>query len=105
MQVFGSTRSRVCKDHALICPDSFVPSTLPGWDKTQGIILIAPAMGAKFSQYLAVMEPGAVGGHAPPGIERVLFVLEGELRVQRAGERPRTLASGSFAYLPPGSTH
>lgn len=105
MQVFGSTRSRVCKDHALICPDSFVPSTLPGWDKTQGVILIAPAMGARFAQYLAIMEPGAVGGAALPGIERVLFVLEGELRVQLAGERSRALTPGAFAYLPPGSPH
>jgi (S)-ureidoglycine aminohydrolase len=105
MQVFGSTRSRVCKDHALICPDSFVPSPLPGWDKTQGIILIAPAMGARFSQYLAVMEPGAVGGAALPEMERVLFVLEGEARIQLGGNRPRTLTPGAFAYLPPGSRY
>ncbi len=42
MPVFGVSRSRVCKDHALIAPDSFVQSPLPGWQKTQGIMLIAP---------------------------------------------------------------
>ena len=36
MNVFGSTRSTVRSDHALIAPDSFVRSALPGWDGTEG---------------------------------------------------------------------
>ena len=45
MNVLGLTRSRVCKDHALITPESFVRSTLPGWDGTEIVILISPEMG------------------------------------------------------------
>jgi (S)-ureidoglycine aminohydrolase len=99
MDLFGTTRSRVTSRHALICPDSFVRAPLPGWTKTQGIILIAPQMGARFTQYLAEMEPGATAGPAAVGVERVVFVLDGSIAVG-AG---RTLTPGGFAFLPAGA--
>ena len=68
MNVFGSTRSRVCRDHALIAPDSFVRSTLPGWEKAEIVILISPQLGARFTQYLAFLQAGAVCGPALPGV-------------------------------------
>src|SRR2546429_3764247 len=82
MTVFGTSRSRVCKDHALIAPDSFVPSSLPGWQKTQALVVIAPPLGARFSQYLALIEPG--GGTSSPlaGVQRLLYVLEGEVSLK-----------------------
>src|SRR5207247_1806601 len=82
MNVFGSTRSSVRKDHALIAPDSFVGSALPGWDHTEVVIPISPQMGARFLQYLALMGPGASAAAAPPGFERVLYVLDGEVMLQ-----------------------
>jgi (S)-ureidoglycine aminohydrolase len=98
MNVFGSTRSRFCRDHALIAPDSFVRAPLPGWERTEGIVLVAPAMGARFTQYLAILTPGGAAGPTLPGVERVVYVLEGEVAV--AG---KTLRSGGFAYFPPGA--
>ena len=47
MDLFGTTRSRVRRSHALIAPDSFVSSDLPGWERSRGVILIAPRMGAQ----------------------------------------------------------
>ncbi len=52
MELFGSTRSRVARDHALITPDTNVPSTPIGWEKTRAFVVIAPQMGAAFTQYL-----------------------------------------------------
>src|SRR5262245_40519431 len=101
MDLFGSTRSRVARDHALICPDSFVPAPLPGWERTQGVILIAPRMGARFTQYLALMEAGASAGAALAGVERVLFVMDGTVSLQIGRSEERTLGTGGFAYLPP----
>ena len=77
MELFGTTRSRVERSHALIGPDSFVTSDLPGWERSQCIILISPRMGAQFSQYLALMEEGGFAGPASRGVERVLYVVEG----------------------------
>jgi (S)-ureidoglycine aminohydrolase len=103
MSVFGSTRSSVRKDHALIAPDSFVRSPLPGWADTEGVVLIAPPLGAKFTQYLALMAPGAVAGEAPPGVERVLYVLEGEVTLEAARGAEHVLTAGGYAFLPAGS--
>ena len=61
MDLYGQTRSYLARDHALIEPGSFVTSPLPGWDKTQGITLISPRMGARFKQYLAMMESKSRG--------------------------------------------
>jgi (S)-ureidoglycine aminohydrolase len=101
MNVFGSTRSRVRRDHALIAPDSFVRSPLPGWDNTEGVILISPQLGARFTQYLALMGPGASAGPAPAGIERVIFVLEGEVTLKAGREPEHALTTGGYAFFPP----
>jgi (S)-ureidoglycine aminohydrolase len=100
MDPFGTTRSRVCANHALIVPESFVPAALPGWEKTRCVVLVSPALGARFVQYLALMEPGATAAPAAPGIERMLFVLEGEITVSRSPADERTLEPGGFAFLP-----
>jgi (S)-ureidoglycine aminohydrolase len=100
MQLFGSTRSRLCRDHALIAPDSFVRAPLPGWDNTQGVILISPQLGARFSQYLALLAPGATAGQPLPGIERVIYVLEGHI-VLKASRETHVLNPGGYAFIPP----
>lgn len=101
MELFGSTRSRVERDHALICPESFVRSPLPGWSNTQCVILIAPPMGARFMQYLAFMEPGATAAPPAAGIERFLFVLEGQVNHHPAGSSSSRMTAGDYAYIPP----
>jgi (S)-ureidoglycine aminohydrolase len=99
MTLFGSTRSRVCANHALIAPDSFVTSSLPGWHDTDVVVLISPHLGARFTQYLARMKPGARAEPAAEGVERVAFVLDGEVLLQ-AGRGEHLLSAGGFAFLP-----
>ena len=101
MDPFGTSRSRVRRDHALIAPDSFVRAPIPGWRGARGVVLVAPRMGANFVQYLALMEPGAVAATPAPGIERVVFVLDGEVEVELTPGVPHALGPGGFAYLPP----
>jgi (S)-ureidoglycine aminohydrolase len=103
MELFGTTRSQSRRSHALIAPDSFVTSDLPGWEKSHGIILIGPRMGARFSQYLALMEPGGSAGQPLPGVERVLYVLEGQVELTLSGASMRSLGTGAFAYCPPSA--
>lgn len=101
MNPFGSSRSRVCRDHALIAPDSFVSAPLPGWERAQGIMLIAPALGARFTQYLAIMEAGALAGPALPGVERVVYILEGDIQLRIGRHAEHRLHSGGFVFVPP----
>lgn len=100
MDVFGHTRSHLARDHALIDPGSFVTAPLAGWERTQGVVLISPRMGARFCQYLAIMEAGAAAEPAPSGVQRFVYVLEGSVAVRPIGSEARTLGAGGFAYLP-----
>ncbi len=104
MQLYGQTRSYLARDHALIEPGSFVTSPLPGWEKTQCVVLISPRMGARFTQYLAMMEPGGVAGPTAAGVERFVYVLEGAVNVRLAGADERTLTAGGFVFTPANET-
>jgi (S)-ureidoglycine aminohydrolase len=101
MELFGTTRSRLRRSHALIAPDSFVTSDAPGWERSQVINLISPRMGARFSQYLALMESGGSAGQPPRSVERVIYVVEGGVDLVYKGSHVRSLGPGGFAYCPP----
>ena len=103
MDPFGTTRSRLARDHALIAPGSFVRAPIPGWTEAKGVVVIAPTIGARFHQYLAFLESGGTGAPAGPGVERVLYVLAGEVEVELTPGVPHALGPGGFAYLPPES--
>ena len=101
MSPFGITRSVVSRDHALLAPEGFVPSALAGWERTQGVVLISPRLGARFTLSLAFLEPQGTSGPMPPGTECVVYVVSGEVAL-RAGDRQTRLGVGGYAYLPPG---
>ncbi len=102
LNAFGSTRTSVRGSHALIAPDSHVVSQLPGWTKTDAVILISPQMGARFCMFFATMQRGGRSAPAAPGVERFAYVLEGGARVKE-GRGTHALEPGAFVYLPPGS--
>jgi (S)-ureidoglycine aminohydrolase len=101
MSLFGSTRSHVCRDHALIAPDSFVRSSLAGWENTEVVVLTSPHLGARFTQYLAFMAAGGISGAVLAGVERVLYVLEGEVTLHTARDQEHRLGTGGYAFVPP----
>ncbi len=105
MDPLGTTRSRVAADHALITPDTHVWAPLPGWRGATAAIHISPVLGARFTQATVVLEAEGVGGAAAPGIERVVFPLEGRLRLTVADASPHVLEPGDFAYLPADRVH
>ncbi len=102
MHTLGSTRSRSNRDHLLQTPDTFVRTPLSCLDRALAIIHIAPAAGAAFAQYTVEFETG--GLMRSSGFERFVYVLDGELTLDFAGEQP-LLAKGSYAYLPASQEH
>lgn len=100
----GTTRTRVARDHALIASDSHVRSFLPGWTGTMGVILISHQMGARFVQYYANMEKGASSGAPAPGVQRFVYVMEGEAKLD-AGKDKAVLKPGGYAYFPADVAH
>jgi (S)-ureidoglycine aminohydrolase len=96
MHQLGQTRSAYCADHLLQTPDTFVRIPLPHIEKGMAIVHVAPARGAKFTQYTAELEAGGVVHPAAP--QRFVYVLEGEVQVGAA-----MLAADGFAYCPAGA--
>jgi (S)-ureidoglycine aminohydrolase len=93
MHSLGQTRSAHRPGHILQTPDTFVRAPLPGMQKATAIIHVAPAVGARFTQYTAEFEAG--GSLAPASVQRFLYVLEGELEVEGV-----TLTRDHYAYFP-----
>src|SRR3954462_3176923 len=91
MNLFGPGRSHVGRDHAFMTPDSFVRSPLPGWERTDGVVLIAPRMGSRVTQLLAHMEAGGTAAASASGVERFVYVLDGTATVLPPQEPKRSL--------------
>ena len=79
---FGTTRSRVTRNYALITPDTHVNSPLVGWRNASAVVHIAPEMGARFTQYTATLENEAASASPGNGVERFVYVLEGAVQLK-----------------------
>lgn len=67
-------------------------------------MLIAPQMGAGFCQYLAHLTKDSRGGSAAPGVERFVYVLEGQISIHHAMSE-RELDAGEYVWIPPDFEH
>jgi (S)-ureidoglycine aminohydrolase len=100
-ELFGFTRTVVKPRYALITPDGFVPSMLPGWTNTEIIIHIAPAMnGPRFTQMQITLEANGRGAGRTGDLEHFYYVLSGKCTA-RLGRRKVQLSAGSYVFLPP----
>ncbi|QDU28278.1 hypothetical protein ETAA8_33780 [Anatilimnocola aggregata] len=106
MEVFGATRSRIRRNYALITPDTHVPSPLLGWESATAFFHITPELGARFTQYTAVLAPGAKSAQPHESVQRLIYVLEGGVDVHCSSASNATaLTSGGYAYFPAGTSH
>ena len=99
-QLFGSLRTTVRERYALLTPDSFVPSALPGWSGAVCVVQISGAMGARFCQTLVTLASGGAGRGRTAEMEIVACVLEGRCAFA-SGTTQGSLATGGFVYVPP----
>lgn len=83
-----------------------VTSYLPGWTGMRMWVLARPMSGfaETFSQYIVNLSPqgGSEQPETDPRAQAALFVTEGELDLDIAGQSHR-LIEGGFAYIPPGT--
>lgn len=99
----GASRCVVERDHAVIPPDTHVPTAHPCWHGGQATVHLSPQIGAELVFYTVQLDAGGRGEPAArvaPDVERFLYVLEGAVEI--ASER---LAAGGWALLPPGCEH
>ena len=103
MQPLGHTRSSIQRNHALITPDTHVISPLVGWTNASAVTHISPAMGAGFMQYSAILAMEARSGTPGKGIERFVYVTDGQITL--AAEKEYPLSAGDYAFLPSDAAH
>ncbi|WP_019587852.1 (S)-ureidoglycine aminohydrolase [Deinococcus apachensis] len=106
LKQLGLTRSVVAPEFALLTPETFIRTAVAEWKNTACLVHIAPVIGqgARFTQFTAEMAPGAEAGPPPPGIQRFVFVLDGQVELHVNGETHR-LGEYGYAYLPAGTDH
>src|SRR5687768_15462494 len=100
---YGQTRTRIAQRHALIAPDGHVKSEVPGISGAATIILINPALGAKFAQLLVTFEAGGSATMPANEIETVGYFETGGGLVEIGGVKSRVGAGGYF-FSPAGET-
>lgn len=99
--LFGATRTRVTRRHALITEDGHVPSVLPGFQKATPYFLISPAMGAGLTQLLIRFDANGRAVFGVDETETALYVQSGKCSV-RIGSRKKRLGTGGYAFCPAG---
>lgn len=102
---FGTTRTTVEYNHALIGLDGHVVSPLSGWENAEGVVLISPALrggdgGPRFVQYLVHGSKQARTTGAAARVERLVYVLQGEATLD--GQK---MATDEFAWFPPSDEY
>ncbi|HTV62512.1 MAG TPA: (S)-ureidoglycine aminohydrolase [Verrucomicrobiae bacterium] len=99
--VFGFTRTVIKSRYALITPDGFVPSRLPGWRNVVAVVNISPAMnGPRFVQSQITFDHNGGGAGSTGAIEAFIYVLDGRCSAKLGGKKFK-LVAGSHVYLPP----
>jgi (S)-ureidoglycine aminohydrolase len=97
----GFTRTVVKRNYALITPDGFVPSVLPGWKNAVVHIHIAPVMdGPRFAQLTITLDETSSGTGDTGAMEHFYYVQTGACTVQANGKK-HELTAGSYHFLPP----
>lgn len=98
----GATRTVVKSRYALLTPDGFVASRLPGWENVTAIVHISPAMGAKFSQWQITFGRNGTGEGKTGALEYFVYVLEGGCSAKIGGQKA-SLTAGSYVFIPPAT--
>ena len=100
------TRTAIHRRHALIAPEGYVPSQLPGWKECQSFVLTSAAMGARFTQMIIDLSPKGQGSGLTHDRQLFFYVLEGAVEVIIAPSQAKnTVKSGGYAYLPVFTTY
>ena len=98
-----ASRAVVRRNYALLPPEGMATSVLPDWRVSVTRVLTAPAMGARFVQYLLEVAPGGGTGQTlREDVQMFVYVLEGQAELELNG-KSHPLAPGGFAYAKPGS--
>ena len=79
----GFTRNVIKRNYALITPDGFVPSNVPGWTGVVFNVLISAALGAKFNQHLVTFTKDGRGAGNTGAKQLFAYVVNGAVTLNQ----------------------
>ena len=104
MEISALTRSVVKQSHALISPDGYINSVVPGWERCTVNVLISGEMGAGLCQALITFHPGGKVAGQTRETQIFFYVVKGNCQVTVNGE-VSAFGQGHFVYVPLDSTY
>lgn len=99
MEISALTRSEVKSSHAIVSPDGYINSCVPGWTRCTVNILISKEMGARFTQTLITCRPDTVLAGQTQQVQVCFYVISGQITATTNGVT-KVLVSGHYLYLP-----
>lgn len=99
MDISALTRSVTKENHAVIAPDGYINSRIPGWDNCTVNVITNEQMGANFSQTLITLEENGSLKGATRKSQIFFYVVEGQCKAT-VDRTTKSLKKGHFVYVP-----
>ncbi|HEX9510954.1 MAG TPA: (S)-ureidoglycine aminohydrolase [Puia sp.] len=105
MEISALTRSVVKRgSHALISPDGYINSTVPGWTNCTVNVILNEQMGAGLCQTIVTFQQGGMLSGRTVASQVFFYVVRGKCTALVSGES-KTLSQGHFVYVPIGKEY
>lgn len=99
MDISALTRTVVKSNHAVICPDGYINSNVPGWTDCTVNVIINEQMGAQLCQtFITLNAAGKLVGQNRAS-QIFFYMVSGSCDATVGGETKR-LIKGQFVYVP-----
>ncbi|HEX8358314.1 MAG TPA: (S)-ureidoglycine aminohydrolase [Segetibacter sp.] len=104
MEISALTRSVVKSNHAIISPDGYINSSVPGWTDCTVNVIINEDMGANLCQTVVTLHNNGKLAGKTESSQIFFFVVEGECHATINGQT-KVLTKGGFVYVPIGAEY
>ena len=99
MEISALTRSVVKRNHAVISPDGYINSRVPGWDNCTVNVIINEQMGANLTQTLITANKDCSIKGATIKSQIFFFITRGKF-IANIQDEKKELSEGQFVYVP-----
>lgn len=104
MEISALTRSVVHRNHAVISPDGYINSKVPGWDNCTVNVIINEQMGANLCQTMITANEGCELKGKTIHSQIFFYVISGKCNATVDDEK-KELNEGQFVYIPVGKNY
>lgn len=104
MEISALTRSVVKRSHAIIAPDGYINSNVPGWSDCTVNVIINERMGAEFCQTLITATAATKLTGNTEASQIFFYVIKGKASVKIDNDK-KELTQGQFVYVPIGKKY